>query len=155
MRTSERDIFSAMMFSRDGKILFGVPRVGGVYPHAWHLPGGGVDEGETKAQTLRREVQEEVGINIAPYKTTLLEDDLIGEAEKVLKDTGERVLCKMRFHDYKVSIDDKDASEMLVTLRSDLVAYRWIAPAELASIPLTPPSVALFNRLGYLKSMTV
>lgn len=150
MRTIEREIVSAVILSRDKKILFGWPRPGSVYPNMWHLPGGGVDDGETRVLALRREVQEEVGIDIRPYEPLLLDDTKIGKTDKVLKDTGERVLCMMKFYDYKILISDKDAAEIPVVLQSDLVQYRWVALNELQSISLTPPSVALFRRIGYL-----
>ena len=37
-----------------------------------------------------------------------------------------------------------------VKLGSDLVKYRWTNLADLKAVKLTPPSVELFERLGYL-----
>jgi len=70
MREIQRTIVSALIFSKDGKLLMGKknPAKGGVYPDCWHIPGGGVEEKETLEQALKREVQEEVGINISPYR---------------------------------------------------------------------------------------
>jgi len=44
MRQQDRTIVSAVLISRDKKILLGKVREGGVYPDCWHIPGGGIDE---------------------------------------------------------------------------------------------------------------
>ena len=43
-------------------------------PHAWELPGGKIDKGETPMQALHREVGEETGLRIKKYPLLLLED---------------------------------------------------------------------------------
>ncbi len=125
------------------------PKDGGVYADCWHIPGGGIDSGEDQIQALIREVREETGIDITPSQIELLDDVGRGEAEKVLKDTGERVLCHMIFNVYKVVLD-KSADEVQVSLDDDLISFKWVALEELPGLKLTPPSVALFERLGYL-----
>ena len=151
MRTIHRTIVSALTFSKDGKLLMGMkdPKDGGVYADCWHIPGGGVDEGETQEQALRREMQEEVGIDIADCKVVLVDDQGSGETEKTLKDTGEKVLCKMQFNVYRVDVNH-DANEIETKLSDDLVKLEWIELDKLHEYKLTPPSVTLFERLGYL-----
>lgn len=151
MRTIHRDIATAIIFSKDGKILQGMkdPKLGGVYPGCWHIPGGGIEEGEDQMTALRREILEETGIDITPYGATLIDDKGVGEDERTMKD-GERVHCTMRFNVYKVVIDDKNADRVEITLNDDLVTYRWSEISELKDMKLTPPSTALFKRLGYL-----
>ncbi len=152
MRTIHRDIVSALIISKNNKILFGKkdPRKGGVYNDCWHIPGGGIDEDETELEALRREVLEEVGIDTDDKEISLLDDQGRGESEKTLKDTGEKVLCKMNFLVFEVRLktDDYDTK---VKLSDDLVEYTWKAEFELDDLKLTPPSIALFKRLGWLK----
>ena len=153
MRTINREIVSALIFSKDSKLFQGMKAEGkgGVYSDCWHIPGGGVDEGEDKITALIREIKEETGIDISLYKIELVDNFGKGESEKNLKDTEEKVLCKMNFYVYKIAIDDKYASEIKVELNDDLVKYKWFDLIDLKNIKLTPPSVELFKRLGYIK----
>jgi len=151
MRKIKRDIVSALIFSKDGKLFQGMKDAGkgGVYSDCWHIPGGGVDEGESQKEALIREVKEETGIDISPYKSELIDGSGKGESPKTLK-TGEQVLCEMRFYVYKVMLDDKNAGEIGVKLDDDLVNFQWTEIGNLKKIKLTPPSVDLFKRLGYM-----
>lgn len=151
MHKIQRDIVSALIFSKDNKLFQGMkdPQKGGVYLDCWHIPGGGVEEGEDKKKALIREVAEETGIDIAPYKIELMDDSGSGESFKTLK-TGEQILCEMQFYVYKVVIDDKNADEIKVKLDDDLVISQWTEIDNLKKIKLTPPSVDLFKKLGYI-----
>lgn len=151
MRTINREIVSALIFSSDGKLLMGMkdPKSGGVYVDCWHIPGGGVDDGETQLNALRREMLEEVGIDINDCKVTLADDKGTGETEKTLKDTGERVMCKMRFNVYRVDAS-KAANDIKLKPSDDLVKLEWIDLKQLGNYKLTPPSITLFERLRLL-----
>ncbi len=151
MRRIKREIVGALIFSKDGKLFQGKkdPAKGGVYPDAWHIPGGGIEEGEDILTALKREIMEETGIDITPHVIELLDDIGRGESEKTLE-RGERVLCEMAFTVYKIVIGDKNADEIVVTLNSDLTEYVWRDMSDLKNVVLTPPSQELFIRLGYL-----
>lgn len=152
MRTIHRDIVAALIFSKDGKLLQGMRNASytGVYPDCWHIPGGGIEQGEDRIQAITREVKEETGIDITKYKIELVDDTGRGEAEKTLKDTGEKVMVAMRFYAYKVIINDTNAEEIVVTLNDEFAKYHWVNLADVKNYKLTPPSVALFTKLGYL-----
>lgn len=151
MRTIHRTIVSALIISQDNKLLMGMkdPTKGGVYSDCWHIPGGGVDEGENELTTLRRELLEEVGIDSAGQKIEKVYYQGTGENEKVLA-SGERVLCKMSFKVFKIQLD-APADKVKLSLNDDLVKVEWVKLDELSNYKLTPPSIELFTRLGWLK----
>jgi 8-oxo-dGTP pyrophosphatase MutT (NUDIX family) len=151
MRSITRNIVSALIFSKDGKLFQGMkdPKDGGVYADCWHIPGGGIDDGEEKILALIREIKEETGIDISTSSIELVDDSGRGESEKILKETGERVLCTMNFNVYKVVLD-QDVGDVVVSLDDDLVTFKWVDLEELKELKLTPPSISLFKRLGYL-----
>ncbi len=151
MRSIKREIVAALIFSKDNKLFQGMkdPEHGGVYLDCWHIPGGGLDEGEDKIAGLIREVFEETGIDISLEKIELVDDLGTGESEKTLKESGEKVLCHMIFNVYKIVLS-KNSDEININLNDDLVKYRWTDLNDLKNLKLTPPSVELFTRLGYL-----
>ncbi|HVY72808.1 MAG TPA: NUDIX hydrolase [Candidatus Paceibacterota bacterium] len=151
MRTIERDVVAALIFSKDGK-LFQAYRTNGnsVYSHKWHIPGGGVEEGEDHTTALVREMQEELQLDISNCPIELTDDQGGGESEKVLRDTGERVFAKMKYFVYKVQLD-KNADEVEITLDPyEFETYKWSDLSELKEDEVTPPSATLFKRLGYM-----
>ena len=152
MRTIQREIVSAMIFSKDGKLLMVQknPAGGGVYIDCWHIPGGGVDEKESKSQALLREVHEEVGLDVSSYRNELVDDEGTGQSEKTLKGTNEKVMVAMHFNVYQITIYDKNSEDIIIQLEDELISYKWFAREDLKTIKLTPPSVTLFTKLGYI-----
>jgi putative (di)nucleoside polyphosphate hydrolase len=64
------------IFARDGRVFIGRRRVGvetAKLPHAWQMPQGGIDPGETPMEAALRELYEETNIRSV---------SLLGEAEE-------------------------------------------------------------------------
>jgi nucleoside triphosphatase len=151
MREIQRTIVSALIFSKDGKLLMGKkdPAKGGVYSDCWHIPGGGIEEGETLEQGLRREIKEEVGIDVLPYNPILIPEKGSGVSEKTLK-TGEKVSCRMEFNIFRVDISDRLASEIQVQLDDDLIEFRWFSLEELPNVKQIPGGKEYFQKIGLI-----
>ena len=61
-----------VLFRTDGRFLLTTRPVGKAYAGHWEFPGGKIEPGETVAQALVRELQEELGITVTdliPWRT--------------------------------------------------------------------------------------
>ncbi len=146
MREIKRDIVGGLIESKDGMILLGK---GGVYEGCFLIPGGGIDDGETKEGAIHREILEETGIDISSAEVTMVDDTKTGESEKVLRDTGERVLAKMRFYDFHIRLP-QNADEIALSATDDLRDLTWFSKDELKTIKVSPPTEAFLRFVGYL-----
>jgi ADP-ribose pyrophosphatase YjhB (NUDIX family) len=98
LRHIKRTIVSALLISSDNKIFMGKkdPKEGGVYAECWHIPGGGVEEGESLVEALIREIKEETGVDISNEQINCVDNKGFGEATKILP-SGEKVIVEMKF----------------------------------------------------------
>lgn len=148
MKTIHRDIVGGFFFSKDNKVLLGKNRQGGVYEGSYVVPGGGIDEGETKEEALRREMLEETGVDIASGDIDLV-NTATGEHEKTLRDTGERVFAQMTFYDYRIRIP-QNADDIEVKAEDDWSEPAWFSADEIRSERLSPPTKRTLQKIGFL-----
>jgi len=146
MPTIHREIVGAFIFSADGKILLGKT---GAYAGYWVVPGGGINDGETKLAALKREILEETGLDIEGERIEHIPGKFTGQSEKTLRKSGERVLVDMRFHDYKVLLA-KPAHQVKIKAGDDLTDADWFTMDELKSMELSPPTLNILKKFGYL-----
>lgn len=148
MKVIYRDIVGAFIFSNDGFLLLGKSNRG-TYEGMWLIPGGGVEEGESKEQAVIREVQEEVGLDISDESLEYLDETLTGESTKILKETGEKVLGKYKFFDFVIKIN-KNADDIEIKSQDDFADATWHSVDTLNELQLPPPSVSRLKKLGYI-----
>lgn len=149
MRTIKRDIVGGFIITADKKLLLGQSRKGGVYKDSWVVPGGGIDDGETKEQALAREILEETGLSIGGAMITGINGDFSGQSEKTLRDTGERVLVDMKFYDFKIELPET-ADKYGLSANDDLVNLEWVPLDQLGQRELSEPTAERLQILGYL-----
>lgn len=58
------DVAVGVLIAPDGQFLLTTRPPGKVYAGYWEFPGGKLEAGETVAQALRRELQEEIGVTV-------------------------------------------------------------------------------------------
>ena len=94
-----------------GRVLL-VKQIGGPYAGAWLLPGGGVDEGESIEDGLRREMREETGCEL---------DDLRRVATYEVDESTQ---------DFKALVHLFRAKARGQARAEDGSAIRWASPTE-------------------------
>lgn len=133
-----REVVGAFIFSRDGMVLLGKNKPGGVYEGLWTIPGGGVEEGEDVITALKREITEEVGLDIQDADIIPLPSKH-GESTKTDIDSGLTTIIKMHFHDYRVTLNAQ-ASESELISGDDFSAARWFNVHELHNLEIADPA---------------
>jgi len=110
---------------RDGKVLV-VRRARAPASGVFSLPGGVVEAGETLAEAVIREIAEETALAIEPVA-------LAGYREVVARDADDKVerhFVILPFAARWISGEPR--------LNEELSEWRWVDPAEVASLPTTP-----------------
>jgi 8-oxo-dGTP pyrophosphatase MutT (NUDIX family) len=93
---------------------------GTMMPGVWEFPGGKVEKGETIAQALIREVQEETAVCLTECEAM---EPLEGEP---------------RLHPFRVRVSGKPSASL---------AWGWFTPTEMLRLPLPPRNAEIIGRM--------
>jgi ADP-ribose pyrophosphatase YjhB (NUDIX family) len=102
----------------------------------WSLPGGAQQLGETVAQAARREVMEEVGLEVAL-------GDIVATVDLIERDPDDRV----RYH-YTLVDFVAEASSAPLRPGSDAADARWFSLAEIEPLGLWAETVRVIKLAG-------
>ena len=118
----------AAVVERDGHYLITQRRPGAVLPLLWEFPGGRVEEKESDADALRREVKHRLGVDIEP-----------GQLISFVSHPYERYVVDLYL--YQCRLTAGAPRELNVN------AYRWVTSAEFDQYPFTPADELSMNKL--------
>jgi 8-oxo-dGTP diphosphatase len=118
----------AAVLEKEGRYLITQRRATAVLPLMWEFPGGRVEDNETDAQALKREVRHRLGAEI---------------------DVGK--LISFVSHPYEHYVVDLFLYECTLrsgTLEARMVnGFKWVTSAEFDQYPFTPADEASMNKL--------
>ena len=123
----QRQSVRAALVDGDDRIL--LLRYGDDYGNWWVTPGGGREEGETDEQTLRRELEEEIGLVDLEVGSLLWE-----RTGWTLDEPG---FGSFRSRVYLVRVDGFEPPHL-----TEALELRWFSIAELSEVATRPPDLA-------------
>jgi 8-oxo-dGTP diphosphatase len=118
----------AAVLEKDGRYLITQRRATAVLPLMWEFPGGRVEDGETDANALKREVRHRLGADI--------------EVGKLIS------FVSHPYEHYVVDLFLYECTLVGATLEARNVhSFKWVTSAEFDQYPFTPADEASMNKL--------
>ncbi|WP_437600285.1 (deoxy)nucleoside triphosphate pyrophosphohydrolase [Sorangium sp. So ce590] len=118
----------AAVIEQDGRYLITQRRPTAVLPMLWEFPGGRVEESETDAAALKREVRHRLGVEIE-----------VRQLISFVSHPYERYVVDLYL--YECHIESGELASLAVN------AFRWVTSAEFDRYPFTPADEASMNKL--------
>lgn len=135
-----RTVVVGLVWNADRRLLFcRMAPDRGVFPGQWGFPGGGIEPGERMEDALRRELREELGIEVADVRPAFFKDCL---HDKIFADGTVRPLYMifLLFH-CRATTDQ-------LRLNPEFTDYRWVGEEEVETLELNSETVDTLSRLG-------
>lgn len=118
----------AAVIEREGRYLITQRRPSAVLPLLWEFPGGRVEDGETDAKALQREVQHRLNVEI--------------EVQQLISFVS---------HPYDHYVVDLYLYECTIArgepTEANVNAFRWVSSAEFDQYPFTPADELSMSKL--------
>lgn len=118
----------AAVIEQDGRYLITQRRATAVLPLLWEFPGGRVEDAETDASALRREVRHRLGVEID-----------VGQLISFVSHPYERYVVDLYL--YECHVTRGEPAPLAVS------AFKWVTSAEFDQYAFTPADEASMNKL--------
>jgi 8-oxo-dGTP diphosphatase len=118
----------AAVIERQGKYLITQRRPAAVLPLMWEFPGGRVEDSETDADALSREVKHRLGVDIR-----------VGQLISFVSHPYERYTVDLYL--YECHVSNGEPQPLAVN------AFTWVTSSEFDQYPFTPADEASMNKL--------
>jgi nucleoside triphosphatase len=140
-----RTIVVGLVWNRQGDLLFcRMSPDRGVFPGQWGFPGGGIEPGETMESALRRELREELGIEVEDIRPAFFKDCL---HRKIFADETVQPVYMIFLLFHCAALQDE------LRLNDEFVEYRWVGEEEVGQLDLNEETVDTLDRLGSWTSL--
>lgn len=130
------DVAAGVLLRQDGRFLLGQRGPDTVYAGYWEFPGGKVEAGESPAQALCRELDEELGIRVTHLRPWLRREHLYEHAH-------------VRLHFFEVSAWE---GELVDKVHS---ALDWVLPDGAMREPMLPANGPILKALRLPRMMAI
>ena len=118
----------AAVVQKNERYLITQRRPNAVLPLLWEFPGGRVEEGESDAHALRRELLERLGVEVE-----------VGQLISFVSHPYEHYSVDLHLYECKLKDDNLQAKAVN--------AFRWVTSGEFDQYPFTPADEASMTKL--------
>ena len=130
------DVAAGVLLRADGAYLLGQRAPDTVYAGYWEFPGGKVERGESPAQALCRELEEELGIHVTHLRPWLRREHLYEHAH-------------VRLHFFEVAAWQGTLNDRVHS------ALAWVAPGDPVPAPMLPANGPILKALRLPRIMGI
>ncbi|AKG33456.1 (deoxy)nucleoside triphosphate pyrophosphohydrolase [Paenibacillus durus] len=123
-------VAAAIIYNKEGKVLIARRREGKSQAGLWEFPGGKIEDGEDVSACLRRELTEEMGIDIVPYEYFGVNEHSYGGGLHI-----RLIAWKAEYRGGEIVLIDHDD-------------YRWESPGELERFIFAPADIPFVQKLS-------
>jgi 8-oxo-dGTP diphosphatase len=117
------DVCGALI-EKDGKFLVAQRKYADRFGGLWEFPGGKIEDGESKEAAMRRELDEELGIDVEVGRLAIITEDEIPE-------------MKIIFHLFNCAIKKGEPRAI------DCQDVKWVTAEELRGLKLAPVDIKI------------